>query len=256
MYLCVFHRLIRYTFFRVASHWILLHAACVSELPGSRTLFDVIFPKIFNSAWRGISFNNALQTYGDSQVSVKVTGEQDLINLLLFTRIIIGRVSVLCFIPATTPVVSFIFYILAKLFMLQPLLGLKQHFSSLDCLAHSSAHLLGLEVVRQQLFPLQLVLLYQINNLRLVAAVLDLLHHLQVGQHSSNLFRVLFVRVSSLDIFPTPCHVFADQGSSWRHKRFGLDDCLTLIRSRGVILNRGVSVVSFCLSKNTVKVMQ
>lgn len=96
-------------------------------------------------------------------------------------------------------------------------------FPSLDALIHSSTHLFGLEVVRQQLFPLQLVLLYQINNLRLVAAVLDLLHHLQIGEHFDNLFRVLFVRVSSLDVFPTPCHVFADQGDGWRHKAFGLD---------------------------------
>lgn len=61
------------TFLRVASHWILPHSACVSELPGSRTLFDVILPKIFNAAWRGISFNNALHTYRDRQVSVSVT---------------------------------------------------------------------------------------------------------------------------------------------------------------------------------------
>lgn len=85
----LFHRLLRFTFFRVASHWILAHTACVSELPGSRTLFDVILPKIFNAAWRGISFNNALQTYRDSQASVRFTGEHYVINLLLFTGVLL-----------------------------------------------------------------------------------------------------------------------------------------------------------------------
>lgn len=51
------------TVFRVVSHWILSHAACVSALLGSRILFAVILPRNLSSDWRGISFNKALHTY-------------------------------------------------------------------------------------------------------------------------------------------------------------------------------------------------
>lgn len=50
------------TFFSAVSLWILSHTACVSELPGSRILFDVILPKVLSTDWRGISFNKALHT--------------------------------------------------------------------------------------------------------------------------------------------------------------------------------------------------
>lgn len=51
-----------HTFFSADSLWILSHTVCVSEVPGSRTLFAVILPKIFSTDWRGISFSNALHT--------------------------------------------------------------------------------------------------------------------------------------------------------------------------------------------------
>lgn len=51
------------TFFNAVSFWIRSHKARVSELPGSRTFFDVIFPNIFSTEWRGISFNNARHTW-------------------------------------------------------------------------------------------------------------------------------------------------------------------------------------------------
>lgn len=60
------------TFFSVVSHWILSHTACVSELPGSRILFDVILPKTLSTDWRGISFNKALHTYRNKETTCQI----------------------------------------------------------------------------------------------------------------------------------------------------------------------------------------
>lgn len=54
-------------FFSVVSHWILSHTACVSGLPGSRTLLAVIFPKNLSTDWRGMSFSRARHTYGSNR---------------------------------------------------------------------------------------------------------------------------------------------------------------------------------------------
>lgn len=72
------------TFFSVVSHWIRSHTACVSALPGSRILFDVILPKNLSTNWRGISFNKTLHTLRNKQPHKGLGPNKAVVQLLSF----------------------------------------------------------------------------------------------------------------------------------------------------------------------------